>query len=167
MQQSSRPFSTRPLPLHRRRTPSAPHENWKTRRRMAVLYSSCLYRVTRLTINPKYLEIKEMIKPQELAVYFEASFIATFGARCPICKMGSLRIYACADETKFRCLNGCNRGKILGRVGLTLRDLRPPEKPSGLTAGLTPQANTCPVQVASPEPKSLTPEAQAADGGAQ
>lgn len=110
-----------------------------------------------------------MIRPQEFANYFEVPCVATFGARCPICRMGSLRIYASAGETKFRCLNGCARPKILARVGLSFSDLRP-EKPAGLTAGLTStiaEQSHQPADTRSTEHSAapLTPVQDAVEGG--
>src|SRR6516225_10112550 len=77
-----------------------------------------------------------MIKPDQLTTLFQSPHVATWGARCPVYGQCSLRIYNNHGQTQIRCINRCNHEKILARVGLSPRNLRP--EISDLVNGLTP-----------------------------
>ena len=107
-----------------------------------------------------------MITPLELASRFESARIHTYRARCPLCGQHSLRIFSNGEETGFRCINRCDRVRILASVNLTFAALRPPLE--GLATGLAPSladTQTASTQPASAEP--LTPVAQDATPGGQ
>jgi hypothetical protein len=106
-----------------------------------------------------------MITPEKLVRLFENPAVSTYGARCPVCRQNSLRIYSSSEGTGCRCINGCRRTDILAQVGLPPGALRPDL--SCLTTALVPSANTKVATTQAARTELILVEKDATPGGQQ